>query len=248
MELPPEIQAMINLFAKPITSGKWREGSFIIESFREEAAKYIEQRYEYDDLNHIRQQLYGLSYDTYFQLPFYEWLALSHVSCRNHGIPQWAINEFCDEKIAALERHRDEMERVWAQEKSELAIESAETKVTCERSAAAAAAVAAGAAEEAVCVAAKVGGTQKELVNDAVTAAATMVHNAGGPLSQEELDEFIEEIAVEAKRILKSLLPIPGPLVRQPVSEILDVYDSDGLEGYCVDEHVDNGFPEPLDM
>jgi hypothetical protein len=145
------------------------------------------------------------------------------------------------------------MEHVWAQEKSQLAIESAETKVTCERSAvvvaaARTAAVAAGAAEEAVRVAAKVGGTQKDLVNVAVTAAATVVHNAGDPLSQEELDEFLEEIAVEAKKILKSLLPIPGPLVRLPVSDILDGYDSDDLEGYCVDEHVDNCFPEPLDM
>lgn len=201
MELPPEIQALINLFAKPITSGKWREGSFIIESFREAAAEYIEQRYEYDDLNQFRKQLHGLSYDTYSQLPFYEWLALSHVSCRDKGIPQWAINEFCDEKIAATR------------------------------------------------AAARAGGTQEELASAVVTTTATVVHNAGDPFSQEELDEFLEEIAVEAKRILKSLLPIPGPLVRQTATEVLeDGYDNDGLEGYCVGDHVDNGFPEPLDM
>ena len=79
MEFPLEIQALINLFAKPITSGKWREGSFIIDSFRAAAAEYIEQRYEYDDLNQFMKQLHGFSYrNTYSQLPFYEWLALSH--------------------------------------------------------------------------------------------------------------------------------------------------------------------------
>ena len=223
------------------------------------------------------------------------------LSCWDKGIPQWEINDFFDEKIAALECHRDEMERVWAQEKSQLAIESAEAKVACERSAAAVvaartAAEAAGAAEKAVRVAVRAGGTQEELVSVAITAAATVVHNAGDPLSQEELDEFLKEIAVEAKNNLKSLLgfyaeervsqeeldeclkeiaveaearaaaakaraaaakaaylrlqglPIPGLLVRQTATEVLDGYDSDGLGGYCVGEHVDNGFPEPLDM
>ena len=236
MELPPEIQALINLFAKPITSGKWREGSFIIDSFRAAAADYIEQRNKYDVVNQFRQQLHGFSCDTYSQPPFYEWLALSHVSCLDRRIPRWAINEFWDEKIAALESHRDEMERV--------------AKVRCETSAAAAAAraAAAGAAEKAVRLAVRAGGTQEELVSVAITAAATVVHNAGDPLSQEELDEFLKEIAVEAKRILKSLLPIPGLLVRQTATEVLeDGYDNDGLEGVCISLQDDeNGLPEPL--
>ncbi len=230
MEFPLEIQALINLFAKPITSGKWREGSFIIDSFRAAAAEYIEQRYEYDVLNQFRQQLHGLSYDTYSQLPFYEWLALSHVSCRDQGIPRWAIYEFCEEKMGEARA---------AERAAEVAVTAAE--------AARAVAVAAFAAE-AVRIAERAGGTQEEMVSAVITTTETVVHIAGDPFSQEDLDELVEEIAVEAKRILKSFLSIPGPLVRQTATEVLeDGYDSDGLEDVCISLQDDeNCLPEPL--
>ena len=41
MELPPKNQSLINQFPKPITSDKWREGFFIIDSFRAAAAEFL---------------------------------------------------------------------------------------------------------------------------------------------------------------------------------------------------------------